>query len=80
MYLSLSDEKLRDLFFQKTLRKWHNPWCRFTVGTAPQVITAIRQQQVIVSPGKLTLECEFDAGKPQADVRWYKDSREVKSP
>ena len=49
----------------------------FPVGTAPQVITALREQQFVVVPDKITLECEFNPGKPAAEVRWYKDGREM---
>ena len=46
------------------------------VGTSPKVLSALKNQSVIV-PNEVTIECEISLGDPPAKLHWYKESREL---
>ena len=48
----------------------------FPVGTAPKLKDPLTDQSV-VAPGNASLTCAIDRGEPKADVKWFKDAKEV---
>ncbi|CAH1802732.1 unnamed protein product [Owenia fusiformis] len=45
-------------------------------GDPPKVITPLKETSVS-APKDATMTCEIDSGKPKADIRWFKDAKEV---
>jgi len=45
-------------------------------GKKPKIVTPLKDTKV-TAQSTATLTCDLDLGEPKADVRWYKESREL---
>lgn len=48
----------------------------FVVGEPPKFIKPLKDTEVTI-PGVVRLQAEVDLGEPQADVRWFKEWKEL---
>lgn len=47
-----------------------------TDGTPPKLLQSL-MDMVVAAPEEVHLECEFDVGKPPANITWFKDNRQI---
>jgi len=45
-------------------------------GKKPKILTPLKDTKV-TAQSTATLTCDLDLGEPKADIRWYKESREL---
>jgi len=51
-------------------------FCGYVGGKKPKIVTPLKDIKV-TAQSTATLTCDLDLGEPKADVRWYKESREL---
>lgn len=47
-----------------------------TAGAAPKLLSDLGDETV-VSPADATLECRINRGQPEADIKWFRDNKEI---
>ena len=57
-------------------QRLHIYYFTFSVGNAPMILSPL-QDTTAIAGKSVRLECDLSLGHPKADIRWYRDAREL---